>query len=92
MLQNFQYLPNLHETRRGTDSASRPVASWPIATALRAMWDAFREGLAAHREYENLRSRRMSHDRALREALGFGPCPGRRTRCTSKPLHWAGMA
>jgi hypothetical protein len=36
------------------------------------MGAAFCEGLAAHREYEALRSRGMAHERALREALGLG--------------------
>jgi hypothetical protein len=36
---------------------------------LHSLLDAFREGLAAHREYERLTSMGMDHDRALRAAL-----------------------
>jgi hypothetical protein len=41
------------------------------------MGAAFCEGLAAHREYEALRSRGMAHERALRQALGLGCSVGR---------------
>jgi hypothetical protein len=74
------------------------LAGWspppPAASARRAvaavwmMWDAFCEGLAAHREYEALRSRGIGHGRALREALGLG-CP-RLPRETVTPLYFAG--
>jgi hypothetical protein len=52
--------------------------------------EAFLEGLAAHRHYEELRSWGHSHDTALREALGFGPARG--TRETARPLYFAGKA
>jgi len=51
---------------------------------------AFCEGLAAHREYEALRSRGITHERALREALGLG-C-SRLPRETVTPLYFAGRA
>jgi hypothetical protein len=51
---------------QGTASSSRPAA-----TMLRAIWNALRDGLGAHRHYEHLQSRGVSHDRALREALGI---------------------
>jgi hypothetical protein len=54
------------------------------------MWDAFCEGLAAHREYEALRSRGVAHGRALREALGLD-C-SRLPRETVTPLYFAGRA
>jgi hypothetical protein len=54
------------------------------------MGAAFCEGLAAHREYEALRSRGMAHERALREALGLG-C-SRLPRKTVMPLYFAGRA
>jgi hypothetical protein len=38
--------------------------------ALRIVWSALREGLAAHRAYQLLRSRRIPHDAALTVALG----------------------
>jgi hypothetical protein len=46
--------------------------SWAFATTARPTWQALREGLAAHRRYERLRSRDIPHDLALRAALG---CP-----------------
>jgi len=67
-----------------------PAASWPAVAAVRMMWDAFCEGLAAHREYEALRSRGIAHGRALREALGLG-C-SRLSRETVTPLYFAGRA
>jgi hypothetical protein len=57
---------------------------------LRVIGEAFIEGLAAHRHYEELRSWGHSHDTALREALGFGPA--RRNRETARPLYFAGKA
>ena len=67
-----------------------PASSWPAVAAVRMMWDAFCEGLAAHREYEALRSRGIAHCRALREALGLG-C-SRLPRKTVTPLYFAGRA
>jgi hypothetical protein len=54
------------------------------------MYDALREGLAAHRQYEQLRSRGVPHDTALREALGFGRSPA--TRYTARRIYFAGKA
>ena len=45
--------------------------SWPIATKLRSVSNALREGIAAHRHYEHLRSRGIPHDAAIRQALGI---------------------
>jgi hypothetical protein len=63
-----------------------------MVAALAAMGGALREGLAACREYEELRSRGMPHDSALRAALGLGTSPQQRTWATAKPLHFAGRA
>jgi hypothetical protein len=65
-----------------------PAVSWSAVAAVGMMWDAFCEGLAAHREYEALRSRGIGHGRALREALGLG-C-SRLPRETVTPLYFAG--
>jgi hypothetical protein len=67
------------------------ASSWPILTVLQAMWGAFRDGLAAHQQYECLRSKGTPHDTALREALGIGVTPSDMTRGV-KPLYFAGMA
>jgi hypothetical protein len=69
-----------------------PEVPWPRPVALISLWEALREGLAASRQYEELRSRGLSHDVALREALGLGASPQRPTRATTKPLHFAGRA
>ena len=71
-------------------SSSPLAASWHAVVAVWMMWDAFCEGLAAHREYEALRSRGIGHGRALREALGLG-C-SRLPRETVTPLYFAGRA
>ena len=61
-------------------------------TALRMMCGALPEGLAAHREYEELRSRGIAHEAALRQALGIGRNPSRLTRDNVAPLCFAGRA
>ena len=63
-----------------------------IFTVLQTMWDAWREGLAAHERYEHLRSRGVPHDTAIRAALGIGVTPSRVMREAAKPLHLAGNA
>jgi hypothetical protein len=45
--------------------------SWPVLKALRDLCEALHEGVAAQRRYEVLTSKRVPHDRALREALGI---------------------
>src|SRR6516162_3966587 len=67
-----------------------PASSWHPVAAVWMMWDAFCVGLAAHREYEALRSWGIGHGRALREALGLG-C-SRLPRETVTPLYFAGRA
>jgi hypothetical protein len=44
-----------------------------LAATLRNVRDALREGLAAYRKYEHLRSRGTSHDAALKHAFGLSP-------------------
>jgi hypothetical protein len=70
-------------------SAPPTEPPWPIATTLRAIVEAWRESLAACREYEELRSWGMSHDAALREALGLMACARRET---AQPLYFGGRA
>jgi hypothetical protein len=80
-----------HRQRKLTGwSPPRSASVWSAVAAVRMMWDAFCEGLAAHREYEALRSRGVAHERALREALGLG-C-SRLPRETVTPLYFAGRA
>jgi len=75
MLQIFCHAPGFDETHQGPDRAgwlSRPNVSWSstIAVVLRTIWDALCEGIAAHRQYEHLRSKRVPHGTAIRQALG----------------------
>ena len=94
MLRNFDdplgFEP-IHRTANLAGWSSPPSASfWHAVAAVRMMWEAFCEGLAAHREYEALRSRGIGHGRALRQALGLG-C-SRLPRETVTPLYFAGRA
>ena len=78
MLRNFDCaacFDEVHQARTPTGRSAPPPAasaSWPIVSALRAMWGQLGEGLAAHRHYERLRSRGVPHATALRESLGIG--------------------
>jgi hypothetical protein len=96
MLRNFHYAPGFKDCHRDASPARRSTppaaAAWPIAATLRAIGEAWREGLAAHRAYELLRSRGMAHDPALREALGIGRVPPQALRNAAKPLCFAGKA
>ena len=55
---------------------------------LPALWSAFREALAGSRQYRSLRSRGLSHDAAIRQALGID---ANQTH-SPKPLYFAGRA
>lgn len=48
----------------------RAPPSWPLATTLRTVASALRDGLLALRRYEHLRSRGVADDLALRMAIG----------------------
>jgi hypothetical protein len=69
---------------------SPPVRS-PF-TILRMLFEALRESLAAHRHYEELRSRGIAHDSALRQALALAPAPSRSGCEGLTPLWFAGRA
>jgi hypothetical protein len=56
------------------------------------MGGALREGLAAARQYEQLRSSGVDHDRAVRAALGLGLIPTQAPHASAKPLCFAGRA
>jgi hypothetical protein len=94
MLRNFDdplgFEPTHREAKLAGWSPPPPASSWHAVAAVWMMWEAFCEGLAAHREYEALRSRGIGHGRALREALGLG-C-SRLPRETVTPLYFAGRA
>ncbi|MEA2970971.1 MAG: hypothetical protein QOE78_4232, partial [Alphaproteobacteria bacterium] len=48
--------------------------------------------LAACRQYEQLRSSGVSHDRAVKEALGFGLISSEAPRQAAPSLYFAGQA
>ena len=78
-----------HRHRNPTGRCPPPAAfAGSAVAAVRGMGAAFCEGLAAHREYEALRSRGLAHEAALRQALGLG-C-SRLPRETVTPLYFAG--
>ena len=72
--------------------ARRAAHSRPAHTVLRLMCEALQDGLAAHRHYEELRSRGVAHDSALRQALAIAPAPYELAREGITPLCFAGRA
>src|SRR5262245_52356639 len=56
--------------RKGGYARQSVSSSPPMTTAVRTAWDALRQGLSACRQYERLMSMGISHDAALRQALG----------------------
>ena len=63
---------------------------WPLVTLLRTFCGALREALAASRQYEQLRTRGVPHDKAIREALGLGLSAPQASRRRRDPLYFAG--
>jgi hypothetical protein len=59
---------------------------------LRLFCEALGESLAAHRHYEELRSKGIAHDSALRQALALAPAPSRSECEALTPLWFAGKA
>ena len=97
MLRNFPCAPAVDESRRAIGLAGgcwqpSTASLSPTLTALRTMCAAWRESLAASRQYEQLRSSGMPHDAALRQALGMGLSPVRERREIPKALCFAGKA
>jgi hypothetical protein len=74
MLRNFSLEERFDPIGQDEDSVS-PVqraapSSWPLATTLRTVASALRDGLLAARQYEHLRSRGVAHDLALSMTIG----------------------
>src|SRR3981189_1826631 len=95
MIRTFQDTSRFQDTPRETSRAatsSRPPAAAPMAATLGAMGGPLREGLAAARQYEQLRSSGVDHDRAVRAALGLGLIPTQAPHASAKPLCFAGRA
>jgi hypothetical protein len=96
MLRNLQFASGFANGYRHTNPAgfaeSAIAGARRIATALRFAIDGWREALAACRDYEQLRSRGVPHELALREALGAGPAPSQHRCRAAQPLYFAGKA
>jgi hypothetical protein len=88
MLHSLHFESDFEATCRCAHDAA---SSRPTAPALGMFWDSLREGLAACRQYEHLRSSGIPHDTAIREALGFGAGPAQLRR-HEKSLYFAGRA
>ena len=82
--------PRLTPAACGGRRLSPPVRS-PF-TILRMLCEALRESLAAHRHYEELRSKGIAHDSALRQSLALAPAPSRSGCEALTPLWFAGKA
>jgi hypothetical protein len=85
-------LDEAHPATHGAEEQPSRASVWSLLSAPGVILDAVREGLAAHRRYEHLRSRGMPHDAALGEALGLGASRRHATRETAKSLYFAGRA
>jgi hypothetical protein len=95
MIRTLDDTSGLDEICRETALAARPARQGPAppsATTLRAIAGAWREGLAACRQYEELRSSGVSHDRAVREALGLGLISSDAPPQAAPALYFAGQA
>jgi hypothetical protein len=92
MLCTCHNATSLGATSLGVHHHDLAPAPWPMLATLHAMWDAWGEALAAHRQYEHLRSRGVPHDTALRESLGLGRIPRAGTPYAAKLLYLAGKA
>ena len=79
----------LSEAPRRHHSAS---LAGSIVDRLRAVRDAWREALAAHRDYEHLKSLGVPHDAALRSSLGICGAPPTLKHGTARRLYVAGRA
>ena len=92
MLRSFCHAPEFDETHHGLELAgwsSQPTgfSSPPIASKLRAIWDALREGIAARRQYEQLTSRGIPHDTAIIQALRISHPGVKSAPCGRCPQH-----
>ena len=84
MLLSFRHAPGFDETHHALDPG---FAFSPTTSRLRAIWDALREGITAHRHYEQLTSRGISHDTAIRQALRISHPGVKSAPCGRSPQH-----
>ena len=93
-LHYARYTDEIHQETSLTRRSSQPIAPffWLPLAALRTVYDALCEGLAACRKYERLTSRGIPHDTAIRAALGVGHRHSCGARKMAVPLCFAGKA
>jgi len=92
MLLSFRHAPGFDETHHALDLAgwspqATGFASSPTTSRLQAIWDALREGITAHRHYEQLTSRGIPHDTAIRHALRISHPGVKSAPCGRSPQH-----
>ena len=97
MLWNLQYASGSSRRCRHAHppsrSASAITGSRRIVATLRLAIAGWREALVGCREYEQLRSEGISHEAALRHALGTSPAPSQQDRCRgAHRVYFAGRA
>jgi hypothetical protein len=95
MIRTLDVTMRYDDVRRETGLAARTARQGTapsIATTLRDIADAWREGLAACRQYEALRSSGVPHDRAVKEALGLGVISSEAPPQAAPSLYFAGQA
>ena len=90
MLANIHVAPRLIPALHGARRLSSPARA-PFEI-LRMLCEALHEGLDAHRYYEELRSKGIAHDSALRQAVPLAPAPSRSNCGALTPLWFAGRA
>jgi hypothetical protein len=90
MLSIERAAPRLTPAACGGRRLSPPAR--PPFTLLRMVCEALQESLAAHRHYEELRSKGIAHDSALRQSLALAPAPSRSGCEALTPLWFAGKA
>lgn len=71
MLSNIHPTPSFNPTGC-TAALAQPSdgLSWPTARTLGVIFAALIEAVSAHRQYEQMRTRGIPHETALRRALG----------------------
>ena len=67
---------------------ARPGPAFGPVGAFLAALTGVAEGIAASRQYQHLRARGYTHDRAIQEVFGIAPARHQ----NAEPIHFAGQA
>jgi hypothetical protein len=77
MLRTLHYEPGFERVCHPANSAHHsPQPPRPVQTALRGIFGAILDGLAAYRHFKHLQARGIAHHTALRRALDIGAISG----------------